>query len=318
MVNSIKPQQMNGKYKWGIFSDIARNRFSYLLLLPAVAYVFIFSYCTYPYMIIAFKNFNYQLGVWGSEWCGTANFDFFLHSTNAMRVIRNTLVLNLLFILVGTAMSLFLAILLNELRSKTFVKTTQTFMLFPHYLSWVVVGYILLAIFSNKNGLANQIVTLFGGKSISWYTKPQYWTTILVMMKLWKDAGMNAVIYLAAITGIDESIYESATIDGANRFQRIIRITVPLIMPTVCIMTLLAVGKIMFGDFGMIYALVGDQGMLYETTDIIDTYVYRVLRQTGNPSQAMAIGLFQSLIGLIMVLGSNRIVKRTFSEGALF
>lgn len=191
-------------------------------------------------------------------------------------------------------------------------------MLFPHYISWVVVSYILLAIFSNKNGLANQLLNALGMKSVSWYTKADVWPTILVWMKIWKSAGMNAVIYLAAITGIDESIYESATIDGANRFQRIVSITVPLIMPTVCIMTLLAVGKIMNGDFGMIYALVGDQGILYETTDVIDTYVYRVLRQTGDPSQSMAIGLFQSLIGLVMVVGSNWIVKHTFHEGALF
>ena len=269
-------------------------------------------------MIIAFKHFNYKLGVFGSEWCGFKNFEFFLKSTNAPTVIRNTLVLNLLFIVTGTLTSLVLAILLNELRSRVFVRTAQTMMLFPHYISWVVVSYILLAIFSNKNGLANQLLNALGMKSVSWYTKADAWPTILVWMKIWKSAGMNAVIYLAAITGIDESIYESATIDGANRFQRIVSITVPLIMPTVCIMTLLAVGKIMNGDFGMIYALVGDQGILYETTDVIDTYVYRVLRQTGDPSQSMAIGLFQSLIGLVMVVGSNWIVKHTFHEGALF
>lgn len=306
------------KKHYTFFTDIRRNRFSYLLILPALLYVLVFSYLSYPYMIIAFKHFNYKLGVFGSEWCGFKNFEFFLKSTNAPTVIRNTLVLNLLFIVTGTLTSLVLAILLNELRSRVFVRTAQTMMLFPHYISWVVVSYILLAIFSNKNGLANQLLNALGMKSVSWYTKADAWPTILVWMKMWKSAGMNAVIYLAAITGIDESIYESATIDGANRFQRIVSITVPLIMPTVCIMTLLAVGKIMNGDFGMIYALVGDQGILYETTDVIDTYVYRVLRQTGDPSQSMAIGLFQSLIGLVMVVGSNWIVKHTFHEGALF
>ena len=306
------------KKRTGFISDIRKNKFSYILVLPALLYVIIFSYCSYPYMIIAFKDFNYKLGVWGSKWVGFSNFEFFLRSTNAPTVIRNTLVLNLLFIVTGTVASLLIAIVLNELHSRKFVRVSQTIMLFPHYLSWVVVSYILLALFSNKNGLMNQIIGLFGGKPVAWYTVPSAWPTILVIMRIWKGAGMNAIIYLAAITGIDESIYESATIDGANRLQRIIYVTLPLIMPTVCIMTLLAVGKIMNADFGMIYALVGDQGMLYETTDVIDTYVYRVLRQTGNPSQAMAVGLFQSLIGLVMVMGSNSIVKHTFNEGALF
>lgn len=215
------------KKRYTFFTDVRRNRFSYLLILPALLYVLVFSYLSYPYMIIAFKNFNYKLGVFGSEWCGFKNFEFFLKSTNAPTVIRNTLVLNLLFIVTGTLTSLVLAILLNELRSRVFVRTAQTMMLFPHYISWVVVSYILLAIFSNKNGLANQLLNALGMKSVSWYTKADVWPTILVWMKIWKSAGMNAVIYRAAITGIDESIYESATIDGANRFQRIVSITVP-------------------------------------------------------------------------------------------
>ena len=200
------------KKRYTFFTDVRRNRFSYLLILPALLYVLVFSYLSYPYMIIAFKNFNYKLGVFGSEWCGFKNFEFFLKSTNAPTVIRNTLVLNLLFIVTGTLTSLVLAILLNELRSRVFVRTAQTMMLFPHYISWVVVSYILLAIFSNKNGLANQLLNALGMKSVSWYTKADVWPTILVWMKIWKSAGMNAVIYLAAITGIDESIYELSLI----------------------------------------------------------------------------------------------------------
>ena len=304
--------------KYTFFTDIRRNPFSYALLLPAMAFVFIFGYLTYPYMIIAFKKFNYQLGVWGSPWIGLENFSFFFKTTVAGRVIWNTLFLNILFILTGTLMSVALAIMLNEIRSKYFVRVSQTFMLLPYYLSWVVIAYMLQAVFSNKNGLMNNILTAFGQKRISWYTRADLWPTILVVMRMWKGAGMNAIIFLAAITGIDESIYEAAMIDGATRGQRILRITIPLILPTVTIMTLLSIGKIMYGDFGMIYALIGDNGVLYDTTDIIDTYVFRVLRQTGDPSQAMAIGLFQSLIGFLMVYGSNTLVKRKFGDGALF
>jgi putative aldouronate transport system permease protein len=298
--------------------DVKRNRFSYLLLLPAMLYVFVFGYLTYPYMIIAFQKYNYSLGVFGSEFVGFKNFEFFLFSTNARTVIFNTVYLNVLFLVTGTAMSLVLALMFNEIHNKKFIRVSQTIMLFPNYLSWVVISYMLMAILSNKNGLLNIMLKAVGLKGIAWYTKPKYWPAILVIMRIWKGAGMSAVIYLAAITGIDESIYESAMIDGATRFKRIIHITVPLIMPTVCIMTLLSIGKIMYGDFGMVYALIGDNGILYDTTDIIDTYVFRVLRQTGDPAQAMAIGMFQSVIGFLMVYCSNAIVRRTYGDGALF
>lgn len=315
---SQKKAAVSLRSRRGLIGDIARNPFSYLLLLPAMAYVLLFGYLTYPYMVIAFQDFNYQLGVFGSPFVGFKNFEFFLRSTNAVRVTFNTLYLNFLFIITGTAVSLLLALMFNEIRSKAFIRVSQTVMLFPYYLSWVVISYMLLAFFSNKNGMMNIILKSVGMKGIPWYTRADVWPEILVLMRIWKGAGMNAVIYLAAITGIDESIYEAATIDGATRFQRIVHVTIPLVMPTVCIMTLLSIGKIMYGDFNMIYAIIGDNGILYETTDIIDTYVFRVLRQTGDPSQAMAISLFQSVVGFIMVFGSNAIVRRTFNDGALF
>lgn len=302
----------------GLLGDIRRNPFSYLLLLPAMAYVAVFGYLTYPYMVVAFQDFNYRLGVAGSPFVGLKNFEFFLKSTNAATVTFNTVYLNLLFIVTGTAMSLLLAVIFGEIRCRWFVRVNQTIMLFPYYLSWVVISYMLLAVFSNKNGLMNLMLKAMGFSGVSWYTRPELWPGILVAMRIWKGAGMNAVIYLAAITGIDETIYESATIDGATRFKRVLHITLPLIAPTVCIMTLLSIGKIMYGDFGMIYALIGDNGILYPTTDIIDTYVFRVLRQTGDPAQAMAVSLFQSVIGFVMVYGSNALVRKSFGEGALF
>ena len=232
------------------FSDVRRNPFSYLLLLPAMAYVFIFGYMTYPYIVIAFKKFNYQLGPWASPWVGLDNFSFFFKSSVAARVIWNTLYLNILFILTGTIMSLLLAVMLNEIRSKAFVRTTQTMMLLPYYLSWVVVSYMLMAVFSNKNGMANLILKFFGAKGIAWYTRADMWPGILVMMRMWKGAGMNAVIFLAAITGIDESIYEAAVIDGATRFQRIKHVTLPLVMPTVCIINTVFISLASYVAYG--------------------------------------------------------------------
>lgn len=304
--------------KSSIIYDIRKNKFSYLIALPALIYVLIFSYCAYPYLIIAFQKYNYRTGIFNSEWIGLKNFEFFFKSNYAFTVTWNTIYLNLLFIVTGTLVSVLLALFLNEIKSKWFIKSAQSIMLFPNYISWVVVSYILYSFFSTEYGLVNNVFNVFGLNSVNWYIKPEVWPTILVLMRIWKGAGISAVIFLAAIAGIDESLYEAAAIDGAGRWQQVKSITIPLIMPTVMIMTLLSIGKVMYGDFGMIYAMIGDNGVLYPTTDIIDTYVFRALRQIGDPSEAMAIGLFQSGVGFIMVFGSNWLTKKFFAEGALY
>lgn len=306
-----------------LLKDIARNRFSYLIALPAIAFVLIFSYFSYPYIAIAFQRFNYRNNdLWAiltrAEWVGLKNFEFFFASQNAFRVTFNTIYLNLLFILTGTVASVLLALLLNELRSAWFTKTTQAIMLFPNYISWIVVSYILMSLFSNQYGIVNRLMASLGLPAKNWYTDADVWPAILVIVRIWKGAGMSAIIYLAAIAGIDSSMHEAAAIDGANRFHIMYKITLPMIMPTIVIMTLLAVGKIMFGDFGMTYALIGDNGTLYRTTDIIDTYVFRALRQVGDPAQAMAISLFQSAVGFAMVFGSNLLVRKIYPDGALY
>ncbi|GBG07245.1 sugar ABC transporter permease [Paenibacillus agaridevorans] len=303
---------------FGMFMDIRKNGTSYLLVLPAMVYTFIFGYMTYPYMIIAFQRFNYTKGIFNSEWVGLQNFEFFFRSYKAVTVTFNTIFLNLLFIAFGTLTALVIALVLNELRKKLFVKISQSVMLFPHFISWIVVSYVLYAFFSMDMGLINKLLNMLGIASVNWYTEPEVWPAILTAMNVWKGAGMSAVIYLATITGIDETLYEAAEIDGANRWQMCLRITLPLMMPTVIILTLLSIGKIMYGDFGMIYALIGDNGTLYSTTDIIDTYVFRSLRQIGDPSEAMAVGLFQSVIGFILVFGTNAITRKFFRDGALY
>jgi len=302
----------------GLIKDIRRNKFSYLIILPALIYTFIFSYCSYPYILIAFQKYNYEKGIFGSEWVGLKNFEFFFLSRKAPEVTWNTIYLNFLFIITGTMLAVVIAIMLNELKCRIFVKNTQSIMLFPNYLSWVVVSYMLYSFFSTVHGIINKVIEALGGNRVNWYIQPNVWPAILVLMRIWKGAGINAVIFLAAITGIDEFIFQAASIDGANRWQQIWHITIPLIMPTVTIMTLLAIGKIMYGDFGMIYALIGDNGVLYPTTDIIDTYVFRALRKIGDPSHAMAISLFQSAVGFLMVYGSNWVTRKFFSEGALY
>ncbi|MDR0910682.1 MAG: ABC transporter permease subunit [Spirochaetaceae bacterium] len=304
--------------KHSFFADIRRNPFSYCLVLPAAIYVLLFSYLTLPYMLMAFQNYHFQTGLFHSPWVGLKNFAFFFKSNRAGLVTWNTIWLNFLFITSGTVGSVVLALMLNEVRQKRYLKVTQSLMLFPNFLSWIIVAYIVYAFLSTGNGWLYQIIESFGGKPVSMYSKASYWPPILVIIKLWKGVGMNSVIYMASMTGIDEGLYEAARIDGANKFQEIRHITLPLIMPTVCIMTLLAVGKIFYGDFQMIYALVGDNGILMQTTDVIDTYVFRALRQTGDPSGAMAVGVYQAFVGFIMVYGSNWLVKKNFPDGAIF
>lgn len=306
------------KKKYNFFTDIRRNPASYLLALPALAYTFIFSYMSYPYLIIAFQKFDYRKGIFGSNFVGFQNFELFVKSNDALTVIFNTVWLNLLYIIFGTAVSVALAIILNELASKMFVRISQSVMLLPNYLSWVIVSYILYSLFSRDYGLIDRVLQWMRLPAVDWYSTPSYWPAIITVMRIWKGSGMNAVIFLAAIVGIDSSYYEAASLDGASRWQQCKYITLPLMMPTVVILTLLSIGRIMFGDFGMIYALVGDNGVLYPTTDIIDTYIFRALRLTGNPSQATAIGLFQSAIGFVMVYGSNRFAKKHFEGGAIF
>ena len=304
--------------KYTFFTDVWRNKFSYLLILPAVTYTFVFGYLSLPYISIAFKQFSYRLGVWRSPFNGFKNFEFFFTSNYAGVVIGNTLYLNVLFLLFTTLASILFAIFLNDVRSRKLAKVSQTFFLLPYFLSWIIVAYILNALLATDPGVINTMLRSMGFKNIRWYGTASYWPAILVIMRIWKSTGYNSVIYLAVITGMDGELYESANIDGATRFQQNLHITLPLLMPTVAILTLLSLGRIFYGDFGMIYALIRDNGVLFPTTDVIDTYVFRLLRQSGDPAQAMAVGLFQSLIGFLLVISTNWLARKFFPEGALF
>ncbi|MBD2869111.1 ABC transporter permease [Paenibacillus arenilitoris] len=304
--------------RYGFLTDIRRNPVSYLLVLPALLYTIIYGYLTLPYMVIAFQKFNYTKGIFNSEWVGWKNFEFFFNSTAASMVTWNTIKLNVLSIFFGTVVALAFAILLNEIRSKLFKRISQSTVLFPYFLSWIIVSYIVYSFFGTEHGLINNFIERLGGEPHNWYADPKPWTWILVGLSVWKEVGMSAIIYLAAITSIDDSLYEAAKMDGANRWQQIKSITIPMLMPTVSILTLLAIGKIFYSDFGMFYAIIGDNGLLYSTTDVIDTYTYRTLRTSGSPAIAMAIGMYQSIVGFILVLSANWIVKKVNKDSAMF
>lgn len=301
-----------------IFREIYRNRSLYSMALPGIAVLVIFSYLPMFGHLIAFKNYNSFEGIWGSPWAGFDNFKFFFSGSDWLRVTGNTLFLNLLFIAFGLIVSVALAIFLNEIRIVVLKRIAQSLAFLPFFVSWMVVSMMLFALLNTTDGVINRTLGNLGMNPVSWYNEASYWPVILTVISVWKIAGYQAVIYLAAITGISPEYYESAQIDGATRLQRIWHITMPLLRPTIIVLTLLAVGRIFYGDFGMIYGLVGDNGVLYATTDVIDTYAYRALRQLGNFSMSSAIGLYQSTLGFITICIFNAVVRKVDRESSLF
>ncbi len=288
-----------------------------LLALPAIIYFIIFNYLPMVGVIIAFKSYSYDKGIFGSEWIGFKNFKFFFTSQDAWRITRNTVGYGAVFITTGIITAVIVAILLFEIKKRFAIKFYQTTMILPHFLSWVIVGYITYTLFHPEMGVFNQIIKATGFEGINWYSEPKYWPFILPLANIWKHVGMNCIIYYAALMGVDAQLYEAATIDGATKWQQTWNISVPSLIPIMTILSILAIGNIFRGDFGLFYQIPRDIGVLYPTTDIIDTYVYRGLR-SGDIGITSAVGLFQSVVGLALVVTTNAIVKKVNSENSMF
>lgn len=297
---------------------LRRNGHLATMALPGLAALFCFAYMPMFGIIIAFKRFNVEKGIWGSDWAGLDNFRYLFSSADAWRITFNTLYLNALFIGVGLAISVGIALLMNEVRHKWLNRFYQSTLFFPYLLSWVVVGYIAFTLLSADNGLINKWLGQLGMEGVQWFAEPQYWPVILVIVNSWKIAGYYAIIYLAAMMGISNDYYEAARIDGATKWQQITKITLPLIVPVITIMTLLQIGRIFYADFGLFYNVTRDTGLLYETTDVIDTYVFRMLRTVGDIGMASSAGFYQAVVGLLLVVISNYVVRRIDKDNALF
>lgn len=313
MTSSNANNKRNTRYK-----DFINNSELLLLCAPAIVLFIIFSYLPMAGLFLAFKNYRYDKGILGSDWCGFDNFKFFFNSQDAWMITRNTLGLNALFIIVGLVFSVGFALMLNEITKKVFVKFYQTVMFFPYFLSWVVVSYMLYSFLSPEYGIINNVLKNFSFESLKWYTTPAYWPAILTFASIWKSVGYTSVIYYASIMGIDSEYYEAASIDGANRFQTVTKITVPMLTPIITITVLLQIGKIFYADFGMFYFLPMDIGTLFPVTQVIDTYVFRALRVTGDIGMATAAGFFQSIVGFLLILVANYTVKKISSENSIF
>lgn len=302
----------------GFLKDIMCNPQLYLLMLPGIIFILIFSYVPISGYLLAFKKYDITLGILRSPFTGLKNFEFFFKGNDWLRVTGNTIILNLLFIVCGMGLSVLFSLMINEIKYKRLKKIVQSSIFLPYFISWLVVDRMLYSLLSTNTGLVNQMLMGMGLQKVNFYNHPDYWRTILTVVYVFKNAGYYSVIFLGSISSLDPTYYESAVIDGATRLQIMFRITLPLIRTTILTMLLLAVGRIFYGDFGMIYGLIGDNSTLFATTDVIDTYSYRALRKLGNFSMSSAITLYQSVFGILIVCIFNAIVKKVDPDVRLF
>ncbi len=297
---------------------IWRHRVLILMCLPAIIFFLAFSYAPLPGIYVAFVQYNYRNGIFGSKFIGLGNFDFLIKSGELFTLTRNTILYNLAFILLGNALAIFVAILLNEMRSKWFKKVSQTIMFLPYFISQVLVGILVFNLLNFDTGFVNGILEKMGAPLWQPYSNPGAWPVLLVIIYLWQQTGYNSVVYFAAIMGIDSETIEAARVDGANGFQKIRYIILPSLKPTIIILLLFALGGIVKGNFGLFYNVVGTNPLLYSTTDIIETYVYRATVNLFNFSTASAVGLYQSVVGFVIVMVVNGIVKKIDPDYSLF
>jgi putative aldouronate transport system permease protein len=291
----------------------------FLMLLPGVIYLLINNYLPMLGIVIAFKDINFSKGLLAGNWIGFKNFEYLFKTVDAFQITRNTILYNGAFIIINNVVAITIAILLNEVKNKVLSRFYQSAILLPYLISMVIVGYLVFSILSIENGFLNKtILPLFGMEPIAWYGEAKYWPFIIVIVNIWKNAGYLSVIYFAAVIGIEREMYEAAEIDGAGKWKQAFQITIPMISQVVIVMTLLQIGRIFYADFGLFYQVPMDAGAIQSTTNVIDTYVYRSFMNLGDIGMSSAAGLYQSVVGFVLVMFSNFAVRRIDRESALF
>jgi putative aldouronate transport system permease protein len=291
----------------------------YFMMFPGAVYLIINNYIPMAGIVIAFKQYNFGRGFLRSPWVGLKNFEFLFTSSDAWLITRNTLLYNVVFIALNTALSILFAIFICDIVSKPLKKIFQSAILFPFLMSMVIVGYVVFAFFSMQSGIINRtILPLLGKAPIMWYNNPKYWPVILIVVNAWKGVGYGCLIYISTINAIDPTQFEAAELDGASKLHRIRHIILPAIVPPMITLILFSIGRIFYSDFGLFYQIPRNSGLLFSTTNVIDTYVYRALMERGNISMSSAAGVYQSLVGFLLVLSSNWVVRKLSRENALF
>lgn len=315
-MSTMVPAEKGKKIKKS--SYLSRTLPLYLMMVPGLAYLVINNYLPMFGLSFAFKDINYTVGVWQSPWVGLDNFSYLFRTDAAFVIFRNTVLYNLVFIVLGTVLAIVVAILLSQIKGKM-MRVYQTCILIPYLLSITVVAYLAFAFLSTDNGfINNSILAPLGIAPISWYSSPGYWPFILTFINLWKNFGYNTILYYATLIGIDDSYYEAAVIDDANTWQQICYITLPCLKTTIITLTIMAIGRMFYSDFGLFYQVPMNNGMLYDVTNTIDTYVFRGLLQSNDVARSSAAGFLQSILGFVLVLGANFVVKKVDADSALF
>ncbi len=315
-MKKVTNRTKESKLTW---AEVRKNKFFYLLPIPGIICLILFSYMPMAGLYMVFERYTFQGGLFGSEFVGLDNFKFFFKNINyALRATRNTVIINGFSILIGTVVNVALAIALDEIRNAKYKKVTQTVMLFPYFISWIVVGMISIVLLDESHGLFNSIIQTLGGSPIKWNSDAGLWWPILILTSVWKGAGYGSIVYYCALTGLDSSLYEAAEIDGATRWQRIRTITIPLLRPTIVVMFLLSIGGILFGSIDQIMGMTNLNPLLLKTTDTIATFVYRSAIMNGQFESASAITLYQSIFGFFLVMGANALAKKIDPDYALF
>ncbi|CAM4014159.1 sugar ABC transporter permease [Paenibacillus alkaliterrae] len=321
---AVKRQSVAGKERYRVtlpvrWKEYRKYSVLFLMMAPGLLYFIINNYLPMFGMVIAFKDINFAKGILASDWAGFKNFEYLFKTRDAWIITRNTILYNGSFIIINLIAALAVAIILNEVRSKLLKKFYQSFILLPYLISMVIVGYLVYAMLSMETGFLNKsLLPMLGIEPIAWYSESKYWPFILPLVNIWKTAGYLCIVYLASIVGIDKEYYEAATIDGANKWQQIRSITIPLITPVIMIMTLLQIGRIFYSDFGLFYQVPLNSGALLDTTNVIDTYVFRALINLGDIAMSSAAGVYQSIVGFALVVVANFITRKINKDNALF
>ena len=291
----------------------------YLMALPGFLYMLINNYIPMFGISIAFKKLNFREGIWGSPWVGFKNFKFLFASADAWIITRNTILYNVAFFIVGNALAITIAILINEIQSRVAKKAYQSLILLPYLMSWVIVSYLAYTFLSAETGMFNKsILEPLGLEAVNWYQEKKYWPFILIFVSVWKSVGYSMIIYLSSVVGISMDYFEAAKIDGASKWQQIKYITLPLLKPTLITLFILSVGQIFRSDFGLFYQMPRNSGALYSVTRTLDVYVYQALMKNNDYSMSSAASVFQSVVGFILIIAANKLVKRYESNSALF
>ncbi len=302
-----------------VLKRMYKYRFLYLLAVPGFIYLIINNYMPMVGLMLAFKNYSFAKGIFASPWCGLSNFSYLFSSKWAKIMFRNTICYNLAFIVLGTVLAIFVAIVLGEIRNARAKQFYQTVILIPHLVSMVLVGYLVYALLSYSNGFINKgILENLGIEGINWYTEPKYWPFILTIVHLWKGFGFQSIVFYATIIGFDKTYYEAAVVDGATIWQQITKITLPLLRPTVIMLTIMSLGRMFASDFGLFYQVPMNTGTLYTATTTIDTFVYRAMMEDHDVGRSLAAGFLQSILGFVVVMLTNTIVRKVDSDSALF